>query len=172
DITVREDATEDALDISSATIMDVDAGVGQVSLTLDATGGIFDIAAGTGISITGHLTGKLTLTGNLIDLNNYINVPSNIYFRSDHNLSGDNAALVEVSINDNGNTGSGGANNVVVGTINIDITPVNDAPVAVDDAVSTAKNVVAIGNVLTNDTDPEGNVLTVSLVTAPVNGTV
>src|SRR5690606_3666826 len=54
DITVREDATEDALDISSATIMDVDAGVGQVSLTLDATGGIFDIAAGTGISITGH----------------------------------------------------------------------------------------------------------------------
>ncbi|WP_457941735.1 Ig-like domain-containing protein [Olivibacter sp. SA151] len=172
DITVREDATEDALDISSATIMDVDAGVGQVSLTLDATGGIFDIAAGTGISITGHLTGKLTLTGNLIDLNNYINVPSNIYFRPDHNLSGDNAALVEVSINDNGNTGSGGANNVVVGTINIDITPVNDAPMAVDDAVSTAKNVAAIGNVLTNDTDPEGNVLTVSLVTAPVNGTV
>ncbi|RFM31929.1 Ig-like domain-containing protein, partial [Chitinophaga silvisoli] len=30
----------------------------------------------------------------------------------------------------------------------------------------------AIGNVLTNDTDPEGNALTASLITAPVHGTV
>jgi Fibronectin type III domain. len=128
EITVQEDATTDPLDISSATISDVDVGSGQLTLIFDADGGIFDIAAGTGITITGHLTDHLTLTGNLTDLNNYINIPSNIYFRPDRDLSGDNAATVDVSINDNGNTGTGGGTDVFVGTININITPVNDAP--------------------------------------------
>ncbi|MEH6305676.1 Ig-like domain-containing protein [Olivibacter sp. CPCC 100613] len=172
DITVREDAQEDPFDISSATISDVDARSGELTLILDATGGIFDIATGTGVTITGHLTTHLTLTGNLTDLNNYISTPSNIYFRPDRNLSGDNAALVEVSINDNGNTGSGGGNNIAIGTINIDITPVNDAPEAVDDELDVEGDTPKTGNVLANDTDVDGDALTASLVTAPVNGTV
>ncbi len=52
------------------------------------------------------------------------------------------------------------------------IAAVNDAPVAIDDAVAVNEGQPATGNVLTNDTDPEGNGLTASLVTAPVNGTV
>lgn len=142
-IIVTEDATEDPFDISSATISDPDAGSGALTLTLNATGGVFDIAAGTGITVTGHLTNHLTLTGNLTDLNNYINIPSNIYFRPNHDLSGPNAAVAEVSINDNGNTGSGGGNNVIIGTVNINITPVNDAPV----------NSVPIAQVVGQDVD-------------------
>ncbi|UCS92362.1 gliding motility-associated C-terminal domain-containing protein [Echinicola marina] len=135
-ITVEEDATEDPFDISAATIGDIDAESGELTITLEATGGIFDIAAGTGITITGHMSGLLTLTGNLTDLNNYINSPSNIYFRPDANLNGNGAASVEVSINDNGNTGSGGGNDIAIGTVSIDITPVNDAPTASGVAIS------------------------------------
>jgi hypothetical protein len=127
-ITVNEDATGDVFDISSATISDIDAGSGALTLKLVATGGMFDVAAGTGITIAGHLTNELTLTGNLVDLNNYINIPSNIYFRPNANLDGNSAASVTVFINDNGNTGSGGGGDITVGTVNVNITGVNDDP--------------------------------------------
>ncbi|SFO78012.1 VCBS repeat-containing protein, partial [Chitinophaga sp. YR627] len=58
------------------------------------------------------------------------------------------------------------------GVIRFTVTAVNDAPIAVDDNVTVTEDVPATGNVLTNDTDVEGNTLTVSLVTAPVNGTI
>ncbi|ASZ13187.1 Ig-like domain-containing protein [Chitinophaga sp. MD30] len=56
--------------------------------------------------------------------------------------------------------------------ISFTITAVNDAPVAVRDTVAVTEDVPATGNVLTNDSDPEGDALVASLVTAPVNGTV
>ncbi|WP_246197909.1 Ig-like domain-containing protein [Chitinophaga agrisoli] len=52
------------------------------------------------------------------------------------------------------------------------VSAVNDAPIAVRDSVGVTEDVAATGNVLTNDSDPEGDGLTASLVTAPVNGTV
>ncbi|WP_162946654.1 Ig-like domain-containing protein [Chitinophaga barathri] len=52
------------------------------------------------------------------------------------------------------------------------VTAVNDSPVAATDSVATDEGTLVSGNVLTNDTDIEGNSLTASLVTAPVNGTV
>ncbi|MDO7173991.1 Ig-like domain-containing protein, partial [Mariniflexile sp. AS56] len=65
------------------------------------------------------------------------------------------------------------------GTVNatanetITITPVNDTPVAVDDLSTTNPGVAVTIPVLTNDTDVDGDVLTVSsIVTVPVNGTV
>src|SRR5690606_16802181 len=70
-ITVEEDSTTDPFDISSAVISDIDAEDGELDLILTATGGIFDVAAGTGITIAGHLSSQLTLTGNLVDLNHY-----------------------------------------------------------------------------------------------------
>ncbi|SHE61227.1 PKD domain-containing protein, partial [Leeuwenhoekiella marinoflava] len=127
-VTVTEDATEDPFDISAGTISDVDAGGGELTLKLEATGGVFDYATGTGITLSGQLTSEATFTGNLIDLNNYINTPSNIYFRPDANLSGNGAGSVDVSINDNGNTGSGGGTDILISTISINITAVNDAP--------------------------------------------
>jgi len=51
---------------------------------------------------------------------------------------------------------------------------VNDAPVAVDNAYTTAQNtdlVVAAPGVLGNDTDSDGDPLTATLLTGPVNGT-
>ena len=44
----------------------------------------------------------------------------------------------------------------------IDLLPVNDAPVAVDDAISATEGIAARGNLLDNDRDPDGDTLTVT----------
>ncbi len=56
--------------------------------------------------------------------------------------------------------------------VNISIAPVNDAPVAVKDVVSTSKNVAKTILVTANDTDVDGDILTVTSVTRATNGTV
>jgi len=59
--------------------------------------------------------------------------------------------------------------------INITVTPVNDAPVAVADSYNTAEDTaltVAIPGVLGNDSDVDGDPITAIKVTNPANGTV
>ncbi|TLM65623.1 MAG: tandem-95 repeat protein, partial [Actinobacteria bacterium] len=61
-----------------------------------------------------------------------------------------------------------------VATVRITVTPVNDAPVAVDDAYSTAEDTtltVAAPGVLGNDSDIDSAVTTATLVAGPSNGT-
>ncbi|WPU97007.1 MBG domain-containing protein [Mucilaginibacter sabulilitoris] len=65
------------------------------------------------------------------------------------------------------NDGKGDGN-----TITVSLSHVNSNPIANNDLSNTNQNIPSTGNVLTNDTDPDGNALTASLVTAPVNGTV
>src|SRR5207249_3960595 len=63
----------------------------------------------------------------------------------------------------------------VSNSFQLTVTPVNDAPVASNDAYTTAEDVVLnvpAAGVLTNDTDVENNALTASLVSGPTNGTV
>jgi hypothetical protein len=55
--------------------------------------------------------------------------------------------------------------NTVDGSLSIVVTAVNDAPVATDEIASTPQNVPLTGSVLTNDTDVEGNTLTVTQFT-------
>jgi gliding motility-associated-like protein len=171
-LTFTEDATTSGLDLTGIAIADPDIGAGNITIVFKASTGIFDIASGTGITASGHLTNELTLTGKLSDINTYLNIPTNIYYRPAANLNGTNAATVTVTANDNGNTGTGGGTTVTLGTISIDITAVNDAPVAEDDNYTLYVNTPKTGNILSNDTDVENNTLTASLVTAPVNGTV
>src|SRR5205814_1571140 len=61
-----------------------------------------------------------------------------------------------------------------VATVTITVTAVNDAPVAANDAYSTNEdtvlNITAPG-VLGNDTDSDGNPLTVALITGVAHGT-
>ena len=60
-----------------------------------------------------------------------------------------------------------------VATVSITVTPVNDAPAAVNDSYSvdedTLLNVSGLG-VLANDNDPEGNTLTAVVVQGPAHG--
>ena len=59
-------------------------------------------------------------------------------------------------------------------TIGVTVNPVNDVPVAVDDAyvLQEDETLVVTDGVLANDFDGEGDQLTAQLVTGPVNGTV
>ncbi|MCV7047129.1 tandem-95 repeat protein, partial [Mycobacterium frederiksbergense] len=58
-----------------------------------------------------------------------------------------------------------------VATVSITVSPVNDAPVTVDDSFTTDEDTVLTGNVLTNDSDVDGDTLTATLVDGPTNGT-
>ena len=66
--------------------------------------------------------------------------------------------------------------NITSGSVSVNIeqvTSVNQPPKAVNDtATTTAGKAVTISNVLANDTDPDGNTLTVTANTNPANGTV
>jgi VCBS repeat-containing protein len=57
-----------------------------------------------------------------------------------------------------------------VSTVTITVDPVNDSPAAVNDSLSMDEDTSLDGNVLANDTDPDGDPLTASLVNGPLNG--
>ncbi len=65
--------------------------------------------------------------------------------------------------------GNGGTDTA---TVSVAVTPVNDAPEAGDDAATTAEDVQVGIEVLANDSDPDGDTLTVASVTQPANGAV
>ena len=75
--------------------------------------------------------------------------------------------------NNNGSQGSGGPLQVS-GITTVDIIAVNDAPVATDDLFNTDEDVVLTGSVLGNDSDIEGDALSVNTtpVIDPANGSV
>jgi outer membrane autotransporter protein len=56
-------------------------------------------------------------------------------------------------------------------TVTITVTPVNDAPNAVDDSATTGQGRAVTISVLANDTDIEGDPLTIASVTNPNHGT-
>lgn len=53
----------------------------------------------------------------------------------------------------------------------IDVTPVNDPPIALRDVDSTLEDVPVVVDVQANDSDPDGDPLTTSILTPPLNGT-
>ena len=66
------------------------------------------------------------------------------------------------------NDGQGGSD---LGTASINVTPVNDNPIATDDSFSANQDSVITGNVLSNDTDADGDTLSVTPATiTTVNG--
>ena len=68
-----------------------------------------------------------------------------------------------------------GTTNGNLATVTINITPVNDPPISVNDTYTTLEDVPLIvpaaSGILTNDTDVEGDALTVALVSDVSNGT-
>ncbi len=56
--------------------------------------------------------------------------------------------------------------------VTVTVNPVNDAPVAEDDSTMTDEDVAVTIDVLANDSDVDGNALTINAITQPVTGTV
>lgn len=71
---------------------------------------------------------------------------------------------------------SDGSLNATPATVTISIRPVNDAPIATADTYTgdedNTLNVAATAGVLKNDSDPDGDKISASVLTSPANGTV
>ncbi|HET6544928.1 MAG TPA: DUF2341 domain-containing protein, partial [Chryseolinea sp.] len=113
-------------------------------------------------------TGILTLTGTTTVANYQSAIQSITYLNTNNTTPSTTLRTVSFQVTD-------GAASSNIATRNINVTAVNDAPVAVNDAYSTSEDTpltVAVANrVLLNDTDVEGNTLTAVLDVGPANGT-
>ncbi|MEM7250999.1 MAG: hypothetical protein AAF493_06235, partial [Pseudomonadota bacterium] len=140
DLSVAID-TSSSLDLSSLEIADADVtGADLLTVTLStSTGGALYANSSGGVAVvTAPGANLITLTGTLSDLNSYLDSGNVAYLHSIPGTVGDNADTIQVSVNDNGNNGTGGGLNVVLGSINIDIVPYNLAPVVVGPATLDA----------------------------------
>jgi len=110
-------------------ISDADA-TGPMTVTLSVTQGILNVAAGTsGASVSNSGTSSVTITGTVAQINALLstNAGSTVSYIDNTDAPGASATLT-LNVNDNGNTGGGALQSSDTATINI--TAVNDAPVA------------------------------------------
>jgi len=67
---------------------------------------------------------------------------------------------------------SDGHGGTATASVTVTVAPVNDPPFAQDDSASTSEDVAVSISVLSNDSDPDGDALSIDAVTQPENGTV
>ncbi|WP_173945398.1 VCBS domain-containing protein [Microvirga terrae] len=111
--------------LTGITVSDIDAGAGNVTVTLSITGGSLSATTGAGVTVGGTAS-SLTLVGSIADINAFLAASGVTYTPS---LNDAGTRVLTVSINDGGNTGSGGAQ-TNTRTVDLEIAAVNDAPVA------------------------------------------
>ena len=111
------------IDLSSIDLADVDAGGGDLTLTISTGGGgVLRTVNGGGVSISGRGTDTLTVTGTLAELNAFLDDPTRVRYENDRGTTAD---TVSVAIDDNGNTGSGGGATISLGTVNVNVVATN-----------------------------------------------
>ncbi|MBI2956409.1 MAG: tandem-95 repeat protein, partial [Acidobacteria bacterium] len=139
-------------------------------------------AFATGISPGPANEAAQVLTFNVTNNNNALfsaqpdidEVTGNLTYTSALNANG--LATVSVILMDDGSTANGGVDTSAAQMFIINVTPVNDAPVAANDIFTASQDTplnVAAPGVLVNDNDADGDPLMVDLtsVTMPANGT-
>ncbi|EFL87626.1 cadherin-like domain-containing protein [Ahrensia sp. R2A130] len=131
-LTVEEDVTT-GIDLSGIQIADTDLNPGNLQVRLVASEGILEASiAGPGSTIT--------INGTLSALTSVFGQPGFVTYTGATNDNGAPGATITVLLNDNGNNGAGGGTFVQVGVIDVNITPVDDAAIAVDDALAVLEN--------------------------------
>ncbi len=109
--------------LTGISFADVDAGSGNVTVTLSVPSGTLHATTGGGVTVGGTAS-ALTLTGSIADINAFI-AASGVSFTTASNATAN--ITLTVSINDGGNTGSGGAQ-TDTSTVTLTVTAVNDPP--------------------------------------------
>ncbi|MBU2992048.1 cadherin-like domain-containing protein [Octadecabacter sp. 1_MG-2023] len=87
-----------------------------------------------------------------------INPDGTLTFEPDENFNGETTITYTI---DDGNGGTDTA------TVTVTVNPVNDGPIAADDAAETDEDTPVVIDVLNNDNDPDGDDLTVTDATSP-----
>ena len=119
-IGITEDLAGTVIPVSFA---DVDAGTGGVVATFSVPAGTLS-ATGTGTVTVGGTPTARTLAGTIADLNAFLSLGA-LSYTGAPNANG--AAALGVTLNDQGNSGSGGAQSASGGTT-LEVTAANDAP--------------------------------------------
>lgn len=121
--TVAQRINEDTpLTLPGITVSDVDAGTGELQVTLTADQGALTLNPTAGVTISGSATNTLTLTGQLASLQNALRA---IVYQGAVNYNGSDT--VTITVNDQGNTGLGNALSDSR-SISVTVVPVNDTP--------------------------------------------
>ncbi|WP_119680974.1 DUF4347 domain-containing protein [Indioceanicola profundi] len=119
------DLTEDVpRTLTGISFADVDAGTGTVTATFSVAAGTLSAASGAGV-VVGGTSSALTLTGTVAAINDFIAANGVTYTPA---LNANGAQALTVSIDDGGNSGTGGAKSAST-TLTLNVTAVNDAPV-------------------------------------------
>jgi DNA/RNA endonuclease G (NUC1) len=93
-----------------------------------------------------------------------------VQYSPDGNFNG--TASFDYHVCDNGTTNGAPDPKCATGTVNITVDPANDNPVANDDSATTDEDTPANINILGNDSDVDGDSVTVSAVTQGAHGSV
>ena len=169
DITVTEDIASD-VDLSIASFGDIDSGANDITLTVVADSGVLSGVDTGGVVATGNGTGTLVLTGRSLEIDTYLNTASNIRYTGALNVNGTAAATLTLTADDGGNSGAGGGGTVALGSVNIDITAVDDPGLAEDDAFATDEANTVGGDVHGANPTLDSDVDTTPLTVTEVNG--
>lgn len=154
--------TEDvASSLNGISFADPDAGSGSLTATFSVPTGALTAFSAGGVTASGTATSR-TLQGTLTALNTYL---GNNHLKYTTALNATANVTLSIAINDNGHSGSGGAQSASVSRT-ITVNPVNDAPTLLAPAflpVFTAGNAPVSGVVLA-DVDAGSGGMTVTLV--------
>jgi hypothetical protein len=152
--TVFEDAE---LEFSVATgnaiaIADADAGSNPLRLLIEAGSGTLTLQTLSGLTVVsgGDGTGSMIVDGSMSAINAALN---GLVFRPSVEFSG--LATLSIGTSDRGNTGTGGAQGAS-GTVNITVSPVNDAPSITANTLEIDESgAVVLTSANLNSTDPD-----------------
>ncbi|MFA7428655.1 MAG: DUF4347 domain-containing protein [Rhodospirillaceae bacterium] len=159
-VTVTEDVPT-GLDLSGVVLADVDPADDDYTLVLSVTTGSLSAASGGGVAVSGSTTGTLTLSGSMAAVQAWLGTSGRVTYTGAADVNGPGAAILSLTGNDQDGSGA-----TTFGTVAIDITAVNDAPVVGDlpDAATAYRNETApldLGAVRLSDID--GDILLVAL---------
>ncbi|SNT34533.1 autotransporter-associated beta strand repeat-containing protein, partial [Azospirillum sp. RU37A] len=157
-LTVTEDV---ATALTGISFSDVDAGTGTVTVTLSVGAGSLSATGGNGIGVTGSGSGTLTLSGSLSDINSFVNA-GNVRFQTAANSTA--SQTLTVSIDDGGNTGTGGPLTAST-SVDINVTGVNAAPgINAPGSLTVTEDVAtALTGISFSDADAGTGIVTVTL---------
>ena len=149
---------------NAISVADPDAGTSAVQVTLSATHGTLTLASTTNLTVAGERSASVVVTGALTDINAALN---GLSYLPAANYNG--PATVQVSTNDQGNTGTGGPL-TDTDSVSVTVVPVNDPPVASDASVSTNEDTALTFSPTVVDVD--GDATTNSVVAGAAHGSV
>ena len=163
-----------ALQGMGLSVADVDAGSGQVRVTLSVVHGTLNIQAGsTGVVVSGSGTNSLQLTGSIAQINALFDGQQGgmLGYLIDNDMPPPSDTLT-LLVDDQGHSGPGGALSTSV-SAGISITAVYDAPTVSDHGWSTGYGAplqMEMAQLLAQGRAPEQLPLTPQLVQGPTHG--